>query len=112
MSPSEQYTARLEFWRAAHARAAAHFRQLGNLRLLTGLAAVGIAACSFGAGWISAWWLLAPVMALTVLIIIHERIDRTRAAASRGIAYFERALARLTNQWTGQGNQGERFRDA
>jgi hypothetical protein len=111
VSPSEAYTQRLNFWRQAHLRAESRFRRLGNARLLTALAAVAIAACSFGAGWISAWWLLAPGGAFLIFVVIHERIDRARAAATRGIAYFERALARLTNQWIGRGNAGERFRD-
>ena len=111
MSPFEAYTRRLDFWRDAHARAEARFRQLGNARLLTGIAAVAIAACSFGAGWISAWWLLAPLAALMVLVVIHERIDRARACAARGIAYFEHVLGRLSNKWIGRGNPGERFRD-
>ena len=29
----------------------------------------------------------------------------------RGLAYYERALARLGDDWVGKGNQGERFRD-
>src|SRR5579885_3693485 len=84
---------------------------MGNARLLTALAAVALAACSFGTGWISAWWLLVPGGAFLILVFVHERIDRARAAAARGIACFERALARLTHQWIGRGNTGERFRD-
>jgi hypothetical protein len=109
--PSEEYSQRLEFWRKAHARAAGHYRQLGNARLLTGVAAVVIAGCSFGAGLIAAWWLLAPLAIFIALAIVHDRVDRTRAAAARGIAYFAHAVARLTSHWIGKGNQGERFRD-
>ena len=111
MSPSEEYTQRLAYWRDAHAHSESRFRQLGNARLLTGIAAAAIAGFSFGAGWISAWWLLAPLVAFIALAIVHDRVDRTRAAAARGIGYFERAMGRLTNQWIGQGNQGERFRN-
>lgn len=92
-------------------RAEAKFRQLGNARLFTGIAAVAIAGCSFGAGWISAWWLLAPLVVFIVLAVIHDRVDRSRACAARGIAYFENACARLTNGWIGRGNPGERFRN-
>jgi MutS domain V len=111
VSPSEAYTQRLDFWRAARARAETKFRQLGNARLLTGIAAVAIAGCSFGAGWISAWWLLAPLVAFIALAMVHDRVDRSRACAGRGIAYFEHVLGRLSNAWIGRGNQGERFRD-
>ena len=111
MPPSEEYSQRLEVWRKAHSRAEGHYRQLGNARLGTGLAALVIAASSFGAGWISAWWLLAPLVIFIALAIVHDRVDRTRAAAARGIVYFEHAVGRLTNQWIGKGSQGERFRD-
>ena len=111
MHPSEEYSQRLDFWRSAHARAEGHYRQLGNARLITGLAAVAIAGCSFGAGWMQAWWLLAPLIVFIGLAIVHDRVDRARAAAARGIAYFERAIGRLTSHWIGKGSQGERFRD-
>jgi hypothetical protein len=110
--PLETYQARLKFWRDAHARAAARYRQLGNGRLITGLSALAIAAMSFGGGWISAWWLVAPLVVFIALAVVHDRVDRARAAALRGIAYFERALARLGDDWVGKGNQGERFRDS
>jgi len=109
--PSRQYQQRLDFWRSEHAVSERRFRRLGNARLITAIAAVAIAGASFGAGAISAWWLIAPVAVFIGLAIVHDRVDRRRAAASRGIAYFEHALGRLTNQWIGKGNQGERFRD-
>jgi len=111
VSPSETYTQRLNFWRQQHVRAARRFRQLGNARLWSGIAAVVIAGCSFGAGWISAWWLLAPLGVFIVLAMIHDRVDRARNCAARGIAYFDHVLARLGNQWIGRGSAGERFRD-
>jgi hypothetical protein len=46
-----------------------------------------------------------------VLVVIHDRVDRALRKAARGMAYYERALARLENRWIGAGNQGERFRD-
>ena len=72
---------------------------------------VAVAAISLGAGRISPWWLLLPIIALIVLVVIHDRVDRALRLAARGIAYYERALARLDNKWIGAGNQGERFRD-
>ena len=111
MSPSEHYQQRLKFWLGEHKRSERAFRQLGNARLLTAVAAVVIAAMSFGWGAISAYWLAAPVAIFIVLAIVHDRVDRRRAAAARAIAYFEHALGRLTNHWIGKGNQGERFRN-
>jgi len=72
---------------------------------------VAVAAVSLGAGRISPWWLLLPIFALIVLVVIHDRVDRDLRRAARGMTHYERALARLDNKWIGAGNQGERFRD-
>ena len=72
---------------------------------------MAIAAISLGAGRLSPWWLLLPLAALIVLAVVHDRVDRDLRRAGRGIAYYERALARLENRWIGTGSQGERFRD-
>ncbi len=111
MTPSEHYQHRLAFFSADFERSERTFRQLGNARLLTAIAAVVIAALSFGTNSISGWWLVAPVAIFIALAIVHDRVDRRRASASRGIAYFEHAIGRLTNDWIGKGNQGERFRN-
>jgi MutS-like protein len=99
-------------WRSEHARNDVLHRRLGNARLASGLLLIAVAAVSLGAGRISPWWLLLPIVALTVLVVIHDGVDRGLRRAARGIAYYERALARLENRWIGAGNQGERFRDA
>ena len=54
---------------------------------------------------------MLPILALVVLVVIHDRVDRSLRRAARGVAYYERALARLDNRWIGAGSQGERFRD-
>ena len=111
MKASEHYQARLADFRQQQARAERRFRTLGNLRVLVLLIAIGIAGAAFGPGWISPWWLLAPVAASIALVVAHDRVEQERSHAGRGIAYYERALGGLSNQWIGMGNQGERFRD-
>jgi len=111
LSPSEHYRERLERWRAARARSEKQYRLLVRARLGTGLAAVAIAGLALGAALISPWWLLAPLMVLVVLVIVHGRVDRKRSTEARALAYYERALGRLSDQWIGAGNQGENFRD-
>lgn len=110
-NPNEEYRQRLEQWRAGHARNEMLHRRLGNARLGSGILLAAVAAVSLGAGRISAWWLLLPIIALTVLVVIHDRVDRALRRAARGMAHYERALARLENRWMGAGSQGERFRD-
>jgi hypothetical protein len=107
----QEYRDRLERWQQAHGRSQKRDRQLGNARLATGLAALAIAFISLGPGWIAAWWLLAPVVLFVALAVAHERVSRVLATAERGVAYNQRAIARVENRWMGSGDQGERFRD-
>jgi hypothetical protein len=111
LDPLNEYRHRLDRWRSEHARNALLHRRLGNARLGSGLLLIAVAAVSLGAGRISPWWLLLPIAALIVLVVIHDRVDRALRLAARGIKYYERALARLNDTWIGIGSQGERFRD-
>jgi MutS-like protein len=110
-TPRDEYRARLEYWRATQATSDRRFRQIGNARLATGIAAVVVAAMAIGAGWISPWWLLVPVVVFIALAIVHDRVEKERASAARGAAYYDRALSRVENRWIGNGRQGEEFRD-
>ena len=59
---------------------------------------------------VSAFWLIAPVVALGVLIQRHDRVIRARDATARAIAFYERGLARIEDRWVG-GGSGDRFVD-
>ncbi len=110
-TPLDEYRARAQRWHTEHSQSDRRSRQLGNARLTTGLAAVAIAALAIGAGVLSPWWLLLPLIVFVVLAILHDRADKQRDAALRGTAYYDRALARIENRWVGKGHQGEAFRD-
>ena len=110
-TPLDEYRARADRWRIQHTKSEHRSRQLGNARLATGLAAVAIAALAIGAGVLSPWWLLLPLLVFILLAILHDRADKQRDSALRGTAYYERVLARMENRWIGKGHQGEAFRD-
>ena len=111
LEPYQEYQARLARWRAEHDQKELLHRRLGNARLASGVVLIAIAAMALGAEMISPWWLLLPVVALAVLVVVHDRVDRMLRTSTRGSAYYERAVARLENRWIGTGSQGERFRD-
>jgi len=111
LDPRQEYKARLEHWRAEHVQQELLHRRLGNARLASGILLIAVGAIALGAERISPWWLLVPIIALAVLVVIHDRVDRLLRTSARGIAYYERAVARLENRWIGTGSQGERFRD-
>ncbi len=70
-----------------------------------------LAGLALGAELISPWLLIAPVVVFIALAITHERVDRERARAARGLAHFERCVGRVDARWIGTGCQGERFRN-
>jgi hypothetical protein len=100
-----EYERRLAQRRTAAAQHQAQFRLLGNLRLLAVIAGIVL-------GWWNYWLLPIPVAAFLLLIAAHERVERRASLERRGIAFYERGLARINHQWTGTGESGERFRDA
>ena len=111
-SPGDEYRVRLDARGATHValiRTDLRFSQarlavFGVLVLLAGLAWAW-------AGVVSAWWLLAPAVALAVLIQRHDRVVRAREAAARAVAFYERGLARIEDRWMGTGTPGDRFTD-
>ena len=111
LDPLSEYLSRLEFWHKEASRDQQTFILLGNIRL----AVVAVAALL---GWlalrgtVSGWTLLIPLFTFVGLIIYHERVARRQQFAQRGIAYYDRGVARLDDKWAGTGNSGGRFEDA
>jgi uncharacterized membrane protein len=110
VQPGPEYRARLQRHQTARDHWQQRHRLLGNGRVFAGLTAVAVAGISVGGGWISPWWLLIPALAFLGLAIALTSIERSLDASRRGVAYYERALARVENRWAGGGHQGERFR--
>lgn len=102
----------MQSWGERLERAQRRYNQLGNARLVTGIAAVGVVGCSVGVAWISPWWLILPVGIFAVLAIRLSALDAERETATRGVAYYEHAIGRIADRWMGKGSHGERFRDS
>jgi len=109
MDPEQEYSRRLERWRAEHDRAQQLFITVGNIRFAVFSAAAVIALLAFWKDVLSLWWLVAPLAGFIGLIIYHERVDRRLRFADRAIRFYRRALARIRGQWIGTGQTGERF---
>jgi hypothetical protein len=108
----EEYRVRLGEWSRRLAVAERKYSQFGNARLATGVAALAVTGFSIGVSMISPWWLIAPLVVFVALAIALHRLDAERQIATRGVAYYERAIGRMEDRWMGTGNQGERFRDS
>ena len=79
-------------------------------RLATFAAFVLLALLAWRAG-LSLWWLLVPTAIFPWLVRRHDQVLRARDAAMRGIAFYERGLARLEDRWAGTGEPGDRFQE-
>ena len=55
--------------------------------------------------------LAAPVVLFIVLAVVQEKLLVSIRYRKRAIAFYERGLARLKDQWVGSGETGERFLD-
>ncbi len=111
MDPLAEYTARRNRFRAAEQLLGKRFISIGNWRLAIGVFTAVLAWFIFARHSISPWSLLGPVSAFLALVIWHRKITRERTLAARAIAFYDRGLARLKDQWIGTGLAGERFRD-
>jgi hypothetical protein len=109
-SPCDEYLARLETRRATRDRLTGYDARFAHGRLATFASAVLVAFLVWNST-VSGWWLLAPAVLFIWLVRRHDQVLRSRDAAQRGIAFYERALARLEDRWVGTGEPGERFRD-
>ena len=112
MNPREVYTDRL----AALGSEQLHLRQQDRLFGLNKLAFAIVAVIS--ALWLARShpgllaWALVPALIFIVLWILHERLLRRLDASTRLESFYRRGLARLDDQWAGQGDTGQRFFDA
>jgi len=109
-SPSQEYRARLDARRKALDTLNRIDERLSYARLATFGSSVLLAVLAWRLG-LGFWWLLVPAAAFAWLVRRHDGVLRARNAARRGIAFYERGLARIESRWPGTGESGDRFRD-
>ncbi len=112
MVPSDEYVRRRNDRQARVAHYETIHIRLGYVRLFLAVVAVALGWASFHTHSISAWWLVAPVVAFAGVAWYHSRILRGRELAERAVAFYEKALARVEDRWTGSGETGDRFDDS
>jgi hypothetical protein len=106
----DEYPARLNARRTDLQVLTAADARLAFARLATFASGVLLALLTWTIG-VSVWWLLAPLVVFVWLVRRHDVVLRARDRAVRGIAFYERGLARLEDRWVGTGDPGDRFRD-
>ena len=111
MDARATYSARVQHWRSVAARAERDFARLGWARVATLAAGALMAWFAFREPALDPWWLAAPTV---LFLVLGRRLDaagRRRDLASRALAHFEMAFARMDDAWAGKGTWGENFRD-
>lgn len=106
-----EYLRRRAARRAAEALHARLHRRIANARVAAFAVGLLFAWLAFGALWLSAAWLLVPLVAFIGLVVWHDRIGRRRRAAARAVEFYDRGLTRLDERWSGTGDAGERYAD-
>jgi hypothetical protein len=109
--PEEVYRKRLAQRRASVARHQRTEARLSGLRLAIALGGLLL-------GWpvviqrtIAWYWLLLPLALFVTAAMVHDRVVRRRQVAQRAAEFYEHGLARLEDQWAGQGATGGAFLD-
>jgi len=82
--------------------------KLGYARLATVTCAAIAAWFALTSGF-SILWILVPVAAFVALMAAHERLLRQLERQRRAQRFFDRGLARLSGDWAGHGETGERY---
>ncbi|MEA2462645.1 MAG: hypothetical protein QOJ98_392 [Acidobacteriota bacterium] len=100
----ELYSERLAERQALTATLRARERRISLIRLAVIALAIGIAFWNVLVA-------LVPLAAFIVLVIVHERLVRTRKRAESGAAFYARGLGRIDGTWQGQGDPGTEFAD-
>ena len=111
VSPSDEYSRRLQERQAQIARYGRLHVSFGNMRLAVAVAAAAILWFAFARNRISPWWLLVPFVLFLLLAAFHSRILRRRTCAERAALVYADGLARIEDRWEGKGEPGERFDD-
>jgi len=111
VTPLPEYISRRERWQREQEFLQRKFILIGNWRLVVGIAAAVLAWLAFASGVISAWWLVLAIAIFVALVAWHSRVIRERTLAERALRYYDHALARLNDEWSGKGTTGDNLRD-
>ncbi len=109
--PRAEYQRRLELRRSAAKQKDRVELRIATARFMLSFAAAIMAWLSLRNEIFPAWWLLLPLLAFLVLVVLHERVRREHRRFDRAASFYERGIARIDNRWAGAGESGSRFLD-
>jgi hypothetical protein len=108
--PREEYANRLAARRAALSHEQQRSRKIWLWRRV--VFAIILLMIILALEKVVSWPLVpAPVVVFIALMVIHQRLHATVARLERAVKFYERAIGRLEDNWSGAGEKGERFAD-
>ena len=108
--PGVEYAHRLAARRAGLQRQEQRSQVFWRLRRAVFTVGVVMMVAAF-AGFLPAYLLLLPVAVFIALMAAHQRVHEATDVASRAVAFYQRGIARLSDDWIGGGEAGDRFAD-
>ena len=110
VEPGALYAERLKRLQLEQAADRKRERQLGYAKV--GVAAIVLLSAVILLYYTKLFWLLIlPVGAFVVLSISHEKKLQQIRQHQRSIVFYQRGIARIGDQWAGEGETGARFLD-
>jgi hypothetical protein len=100
----DEYHCRLAARRATLAAYDRRHVRFSRLRLAIVAAAAGLLIAG---GLAAAVWLIVPILAFAVTVVLHARLLNRRDDAAQAVGFYERGLERMAGRWAGQGRTGD-----
>ncbi len=105
------YRTRRDERAAVAAGLASRDRTLAALRVGVFLAGLVLAWLVLARGSLGLAWLSVPLLAFLGLVVVHARVMRSLARATRAVLHYDAGIRRLDDAWAGEGDPGDEFRD-
>jgi hypothetical protein len=110
--PKAEYEKRLQKYLKRMAEKDRVHLRVGYAKLAVIAAGLALMWMVFGKHWVTAYWLIAPAAGYLLLTILHSHILRAKEQANTAAEFYRKGIARIEDRWAGNGQTGERFRDA
>jgi hypothetical protein len=110
-SPRAEYDRRLVLRRADAARWGRIDHTISYARLAVFTIGVVLGVLIFASRSLPLVALAPPLVVFVALLVAHDRVIRSREAADRAVAFYQRGIARLEHRFAGTGEAGDRYSD-
>lgn len=111
MDPKQTYSSRLAERREELARVEKREDRLSSGRLLSVFAGIALGWAVIAGPRLPVELLALPILLFVFLVVAHVLTQNRRDRMLRAIAFYERGLSHLTDEWPGHGRRGDRYVD-